>query len=76
MPIFVVITSYMYNHFFGAFSSMIRARNALEDFLASDENIVRVEDTGNYSYMFTDKDGENFYAEIFYAVIDEEFVEG
>lgn len=76
MTIYVIITSYLNNNFFGAYSSIKRARIALEDFLASDENIVSVEDVGNYCYTFITKTGEQFDAEIVWDLMDAEFVEG
>ena len=73
MSIFVII---MNNNFFGAYSSVKRARSALENFLANDENVTSVEDLGNYCYSFTTKGGEKFNAEIMWDVLDAEFEEG
>ena len=76
MTIYVITTPYLNNNFFGTYSSIKRARIALEDFLSSDENIVSVEDVGNYCYTFTTKAGEQFGAEILWNLVDAEFVEG
>ena len=76
MVIYVVTTPYLNNNFFGTYSSIKRARIALEDFLANDENIISVEDVGNYCYTFTTKNGEQFGAEILWDLVDAEFEEG
>lgn len=76
MTIYVVITPYLNNNFFGTYSTIKRARIALEDFLANDENIISFEDVGNYCYTFTTKAGEQFGAEILWDLVDTEFIEG
>lgn len=73
MTVYVITTPYLNSNFFGVYSTIKRARIALEDFLASDENIVSVEDLGDYCYQFTTKAGEQFGAEIFWDVLDFEF---
>ena len=76
MNIYVITTPYMYNNFFGTYSTLKRARLVLEDFLANDENITAFEDVGNYYYTFTTKTGEQFSAEILWDLVDAEFEEG
>ena len=76
MTVYVITTPYLNNNFFGVYSSVKRARIALEDFLASDENIVSFEDLGDYCYQFTTKAGEQFGAEILWDLVDAEFEEG
>ena len=76
MSIFVVISDYFTNYYFGVYSSIKRARIALEDFLANEEDIVAFEDLGDYRYQFTTVCGEIFEVEICSDVIDEEFVVG
>lgn len=75
MSIFVVISDYFTNYYFGVYSSIKRARVAFEDFLVNEEDIVAFEDLGDYRYQFTTVCGETFGAEICSSVIDEEFVE-
>lgn len=75
MSIFVVTSDYFTNYYFGAYSSIKRARIALEDFFADEEDIVAIEDLGDYRYRFTTADDETFDAEIFFEIVDEEFVE-
>ena len=72
----MVTSDYFTNYYFGAYSSIKRARIALEDFLANEEDIVAIEDLGDYRYQFTTASNETFNAEICFEVIDEEFVEG
>lgn len=74
MNIFVVISDYFTNYYFGVYSSIKRARIAFEDFLADEEDIVAFEDLGDYRYQFTTACGEIFGAEICSDIIDEEFV--
>ena len=63
------------NGFFGIYTTVKRARIALEQFLADDDNIIAFEDVGNYSYTFTTRDGSRFGAEIVWSEVDEEFNE-
>ena len=76
MNIFVVTSNYFDNGYFGAYSTLKRARIAFEHFLAEDEDIVSFEDLDGYSYQFTTKIGETFGAEIYWDYLDEEFEEG
>lgn len=76
MAIYVVFSNYFTNGFFGAYSSVKRARIAFEHFLAEDEDIVSFQDVSGYYYKFTTKIGETFGAEICWDLVDEEFVEG
>ena len=76
MTIYVVFSNYFYSGVFGTYSSVKRARIALEDFLASAEDVISCEDVDGYSYQFTTKSGETFGAEICHDVLDYEFVEG
>ena len=69
-------SNYFDNGYFGAYSTLKRARIAFEHFLAEDEDIVVFEDLGDYSYQFTTKIGETFGAEIYWDYLDEEFEEG
>lgn len=76
MAIYVISSNYFNSGVFGIYSSIKRARIALEHFIAEDENIVSVEDLGDYSYQFTTKIGKTFNVEINFDVLDYEFVEG
>ena len=76
MAIYIVSCNYFDNGVFGVYSSIKRARIAFGDFLKNDEEVVSIEDLGDYSYQFTTKIGKTFRAEIEFDVLDEEFVEG
>ena len=76
MGVYIVTTNYFMNGFFGIYTTVKRARIALEQFLADDDDVVMVEDVGNYSYTFITRSGAQFRAEIMWSDIDEEFKEG
>ena len=63
------------NGFFGIYTTIKRARIALERFLADDDDVVAFEDVDNYSYTFTTRNGAQFGAEIMWSEVDEEFNE-
>lgn len=75
MGVYIVTTNYFMNGFFGVYTTVKRARTALEQFLADDDNVVTFEDVGNYSYTFITRSGAQFGAEIMWSDIDEEFNE-
>lgn len=76
MNIYVVFSNYFSTGVFGIYSSVKRARIAFEDFLATYEDIIAFEDTDNYSYQFTTKNGATFSAEIGCDFLDAEFESG
>ena len=75
MNIFVITSNYFDSGVFGTYSTSRRARIALENFFATDENIVSFNDVDNYAYQFTTKNGETFGAEIYWDLLDDEFEE-
>lgn len=64
------------NGFFGVYTTVKRARIALEQFLADDDDVVAFEDVDNYSYTFITRNGAQFGAEIMWNEVDEEFKQG
>ena len=76
MTIYTVISNYYGKGVFGSYTSVLRARKALELYLAESEDIVSIEDNDGYTYQFTTCAGETFSAEIVSDVLDWEFVEG
>ena len=76
MSIYVICSNYFDSGMFGTYSTVKRARLALEDFLTNDEDIVTFEDIGGYAYQFTTIRGETFSAEIFFDTLDAEFESG
>ena len=75
MGVYIVTTNYFMNGFFGIYTTVKRARIALEKYLTDDDNVVAFEDVDNYSYTFTTRNGAQFSAEIIWSDIDEEFKE-
>ena len=76
MSVYIVTTNYFMSGFFGVYTTVKRARIALEQFLADDDDVIAFEDVDNYSYTFITRDGAQFGAEIMWSDIDEEFKEG
>lgn len=75
MSIFVVLSNYFDNGFFGSYSTLKRARKAIEHFLGDNSDINSFVDLGNYNYQFTTIRGETFGAEIYWDYLDNEFEE-
>ena len=75
MVIYIVTSFYFNSGVFGSYSSIKRARDAFEKFLATDDNITSFVDMGDYGYQFMTKSGETFGADIYYDVLDAEFEE-
>jgi len=70
MTIWVVLTNFMRNGYFGGYSSPLNARNAIKNFFKEEPNFS-LEDTGNYSYIIHNLvTGEDFWMEITYDEID------
>ena len=76
MNVFVVMSNYFGDGYFGVYSTIKRARLALEHYFAEDENIVAVEDCGDYDYMITTADGIQWRVDICWDYLDDEFEEG
>lgn len=76
MNIYVVQCNYFNNNYFGAYSSLKRARDAFETTMQSYSNVQSCEDIGDYSYEITLTNGEKMWAEIVYDVLDYEFKDG
>ena len=75
VAIYIVTSFYFNSGIFGSYSSIKRARDAFEKFLATDDNIIVFEDVDDYGYQFTTKSGEIFGADIYYDILDAEFEE-
>ena len=70
MVVFVVVTNFMMNGFFGTYSSILNARNALENFFKENPNFS-LEDIGHYHYVIHNLvTGEQYNAEICYDEVD------
>ena len=76
MKIYTVLSNYYGRGLFGSYTSILRARKAIEYYLKDSSDIVSFEDIGNYTYQFTTNKGETFSAEIVTDVLDWEFEKG
>lgn len=70
MSVFVVVTKYYDDGFLGVFSSIKKAREAIELVFEEDDEIVDWEDCGDYTYLFVTKNGERNFFSIVSDVID------
>lgn len=76
MDLYVVVCSYYYTGIFGVYSTIKRARIALENALDKDKHIVYYENIDERTYQFTTTKGRTFSAEICLDFLDIEFEEG
>lgn len=74
--IFVVTSNYFYNGLFGTYSSIRRARKAVETFFNEEPSIASCEDIGGYCYKCIATDGKEYTAEIMYDFLDAEYQDG
>lgn len=75
MIVYVILSNYFSKGFFGTYSTLKRARSALEDFLTIDNDVASFSDIGDYCYEINTTRGETFHAEICFDTIDAEFEE-
>lgn len=68
--VFIVLTNYNNFNCLGAYSTILLAREAIQNLTIISDNIVSCEDTGNYTYQITTRNGENFWAEIAFEELD------
>jgi chloramphenicol O-acetyltransferase len=76
MTIFTVISNYYGEGLFGSYTSIKRARKALEFYLSESDDIVAVIDNNDYTYQITTRAGEEFSVKIISDSLDWEFEEG
>jgi len=76
MTLYIVHTNYLPDNYFGAYSSMKKARQAIQTYFNEADDIEAFVDFGDYTYQFTTKKGETFSMEIMTDMLDYEFVEG
>ena len=72
MTIYTVITT-RGDGLFGSYSSLLRARKAIEFFLSEAIDVISFEDIGNYSYQYVTDKGETFSLSIVTDTLDWEF---
>lgn len=75
MTLYTAVTTHG-DGLFGSYSSLSRARKAVEFFLKEAVDIVSFEDTGNYSYQYTTDEGETYSVSILTDTLDWEFETG
>ena len=75
MTIYTVITT-RGDGLFGSYSSLLRARKAIEFFLSEAIDVISFEDIGNYSYQYVTDKGETFSLSIVTDTLDWEFETG
>jgi hypothetical protein len=70
------MSNYFEDGYFGVYSTIKRARIVLEHYFAEDENIIAFEDCGDYDYMITTVDGNQWRVDICWDALDAEFEAG
>lgn len=76
MNIFVITSDFFDTGLFGSYTTLKRARMAIEHYFHEEPNIVSFEDIGDYTYVFYTQDGSPFYVEIASDCLDYEFISG
>lgn len=76
MNVFVIISDFFDTGLFGTYSTIKRARMALEHYFREEPNIKYFEDVGDYTYEIHTQDGEMFFVEIESDYVDYEFARG
>lgn len=76
MVIFIILSDYFDTGVFGSYSTMKRARMAIENFFEEEEDIVSYADFGAYSYRITTASGKKHIVSIDYDEVDYEFRSG
>ena len=76
MIIYVPLSNYFDNDFFGTYSTLVKARKALEHYFQEDPDIISFENTSNYSYTITTIHNKQYIVEIGYDILDYEFEKG
>ncbi len=69
MIIWIITTNLFASHAFGAYSTLVKARDALETYLKDDSSVIDFEDVGDYAYTINTKNGD-YWAEITYTILD------
>ncbi len=72
MTIYTAVTTFD-NGLFGSYTSILRARKAIEYYLKEAEDIISFEDIGNYTYQFTTDKGEVYSITILTDTLDWEY---
>jgi len=68
--VYVVLTNYYPNNYFGAYSDIRNARHAIELLGGNTYIFKSMKDCGDYRYILTTNGDENYWAEIVVDTID------
>lgn len=68
--VYVVLTNYYPNNYFGAYSDIRNARHAIELLGGNTYIFKSMEDCGDYRYILTTHGDETYWAEIVVDAID------
>lgn len=75
MTLYTVVTT-CGDGLFGSYSSLLRARKAIEHYMMEASDIISFGDTGNYTYQCTTDKGETFSISILTDTLDWEYETG
>lgn len=76
MNIYVVVSNFFDTGLFGSYTTLKRARMAIEHYFHEEPNVASFEDIGDYTYEIHTQDDATFYVEIASDYLDYEFVRG
>ena len=76
MSVFVIISTFFDTGLFGVYTTIKRARMAIEHYFREEPNIISFEDVGDYAYEIRTENGDTFFVEIVSGCLDYEFVNG
>ena len=72
MNVYVVLTNYFTNNFFGVYSSFKKAQIAIYQFVENDDRIATFEKIKDGFYEIVTHNGNHYTIEIHWDVLDEE----
>ena len=76
MSVFVIISTFFDTGLFGVYTTIKRARMAIEHYFHEEPSIISFEDIGDYTYEIHTENGETFFVEIASDLLDYEFMNG
>lgn len=72
MNVYVVLTNYFNNGFFGVYSSFEKARTAVYHFVGNDDRIAAFEEIESGCYEIVTHNGNRYSIEIHWDVLDDD----
>ena len=76
MNIYVIVSNFFDTGLFGSYTTLKRARMAIEHYFHEEPNIASFADISDYTYEIHTQDDATFYVEIVSDYLDYEFVRG